>query len=429
MRDGDGAGLPKWALWCLAVGVVLLLVALDGVVLWRVRLARPVAAGTAQRGESPVSPGRAGAGQAGATPADGGRAPFVSASLPGAHAAAAASAGSAKAEICGSEHAPLDTTDPFAVARYLEAMTHAMAQRWLAALRDSDDTRERAAGLLLEGTLPANGQALPLPDATRNALVEFAVGAGDPLVYAFAWNACSRPGGDAPDSACAQLSLATWVRLDADNAVPWLLLAGKARDQHDAVAEADAFEHAAAAHRVDSYRTSLLKLAAPALPQDASALTRWYLGLTAVGVEAGMRLPYAHEALLECAAAGTTRPQCAALAEMMVAKATTLDDLGMGARVGALAGWPAARVAAVIEERDALEQALAQATPTPVEEQWSCDGVRLGNAYLTERVKTDELTAARAALAHSAQTVQALAQRQREYVETLYREALAGGVR
>ncbi len=423
--------MPKWLTWSLAIGGVLLLVALDGVVLWRVRLARPVPAGTAALGGpratdgGRVGDGQAGSGQPGVAPV-GGRATSVSASLRGAHEVAGAPARGAKAQICGSEHAPLDTTDPFAVARYLEAMTHATAQRWLAALRDSDDTRERAAGLLLEGALPANGEALPLQDATRNALVEFAVGAGDPLVYAFAWNACRLPGGDAPDSACAQLSLATWVRLDADNAVPWLLLADKARDQHDAGAEVEAFEHASAAHRVDSYQTSLLKLAAPALPQDVSALTRWYLELTAVGIEAGMRLPYAHEALLECAAAGTTRPQCAALAEMMVAKATTLDDLGMGARVGALAGWPAARVAAIIEERDALLQALAESTPTRAQDQWSCEGVRLGDVYLTERVRSGELAAARSALQHSHQTPAALAQQHREDIEMMYRQALAG---
>jgi hypothetical protein len=43
------------------------------------------------------------------------------------------------------------------------------------------------------------------------------------------------------------------------------------------------------------------------------------------------------------------RQQCDALAQLLVSKATTLLDLGLGIAVGARAGWPQMRVASVPE--------------------------------------------------------------------------------
>ncbi len=67
------------------------------------------------------------------------------------------------------------------------------------------------------------------------------------------------------DGACRQLSLQRWARMDPDNAVPWLSLAGKARGRHDSAAEADAFSHAATAHKSDSYSDSVFAFAEPPL--------------------------------------------------------------------------------------------------------------------------------------------------------------------
>lgn len=304
-------------------------------------------------------------------------------------------------EICGHGGVALDASDPFAASRYLAESTRHTAQRWLSALKDSGDIRVRAAGLFLEGKLATAALTVqPMVEQTRDELVQLAVGGGDPVVYAIGVYACNANRVPAGGS-CGQISLNAWATLDADNAVPWLALAAQARERNDPAAESAAFGHAAGAHRFDSYADSLLALAIPELAQDASALERWYFAMQVLGVEAAFAPPYgilSEHCTDEAMQDSEVRGECAALAELMVGKTSTLVESALGTHLGARAGWPKQQVDTLQRDWNMLMQAIAQTEPADDREQWSCSSTDRGNAYIRQRIELGELGAARAAL-------------------------------
>ena len=332
------------------------------------------------------------------------------------------------ADICGRGKVPLDPNDPQAAFRYIDAMARHTTDRWQQALLDSDDYRARATGLFLESRAIGTG-AQPMADQARDALVQLAVGAGDPAVYAIALYACDVSAASPRSGACPQISLQAWAEMDSANAVPWLLLAGEARKRNDAAAEDDAFAHAAAAGKIDAYNFSLYAYAETELPSDATPLERQYFAIELLGVESATGMPYYNAASKHCSAVATQdsnlQRQCSALAELLVNKGTTLLDLGKGASLGARAGWPADRVAALTEERDALLQAGMQSTSGNNGELWSCDTVRRANAYMAEWSLHGEAGAARDSLERSGESVHELARKHRDLLERLRRDAQA----
>jgi hypothetical protein len=330
-------------------------------------------------------------------------------------------------DICGLGKVSLDTSDPFAIGRYFGELTNKARTRWLSALLDSDDIRARAAGLFLEGKLTGSGSVQPIEDQTRDALVQLAVGASDPAIYAMAVNACNTYSDPAPAGSCQQITLNTWARLDTDNAVPWLLVAGQAHARNDATTETAAFGQAAKAHKADAYNYSLYTFAESELPRDVTPLERWYLAIELIGIEsatASLQYIYASK---HCSAEAMqdrgVREQCNALAELMVGKGTTLLDLGIGTHIGARAGWSNARVARLTEELDALMQAITQTTANNNDDLWTCDGVRRGNAYMGQWVRLGEIGAARDSLDRSGETVAELAQKRRDFIDKIRRDA------
>lgn len=333
----------------------------------------------------------------------------------------------ATVEICGHGKVPIDAADPLAAARYLSVLTNKARSRWLSALLDSDDVRARAAGLFLESKLTAGGEVEPIAEQSRDALVQLAVGAGDPAIYAMAVYACETSSNPAPDAACQRITLKNWASLDRDNAVPWLLLAGKAHTDHDSAAENAAFADAAKARKIDGYNYSLYAYSEPDLPTDMTALERWFLAIELVGIESGTGQLQYPGASKHCSAEAVldagVRQQCDAVAELLVSKGTTLLDLGMGAAIGSRVGWAKVRVAALAEERDALMQSIMEVTPTDNEDLWTCDGARRGNAHMAQWARLGEIGAAREALERSGQTVSELAKKHRDVMERFMRDA------
>jgi hypothetical protein len=322
---------------------------------------------------------------------------------------------------------PIDESDAGAVFQQVGALTKGAGTRWLSALQNSDDLRARVAGLLLEGKVTGGDSLRPAAEQTRNEVVQLAAGAGDPAAYAMALSMCDTSAATDADSACRQLSLQRWAQMDPYNAVPWLLLAGKARARHDSAAEADAFRHAATAHSIDSYSASVFAFAEPELPQDATPLERYYLAAEVIGVEAAIGLLQYSVASRHCSndamQDSIVRQQCNSLAELLVTKGTNLMDLGLGKTIGARAKWPSERVNELALEQDALMQAIMQQTPSDNDKLWTCDAVSRVNSYVVQRVRLGELGAARDALKRSGETVEAMAQKYTQYMEDLKREA------
>ena len=229
-------------------------------------------------------------------------------------------------EICGYGQVSIDKSDASAIFQHVGALTKGVGTAWLSALQNSDDLRARVAGLLLEGKVAGGDSLRPVTEQARNEVVQLAEGAGDPAVYAMALSMCDTSATTDADSACRQLSLQRWARMDPDNAVPWLLLAGKARARQDSAAEADAFSHAATAHKIDSYSDSVFAFAEPELPQDVTPLERSYLAIEVIGVEAAIRSPQYSVASQHCSSDAmqdsNVRQQCNSLAELLVTKGT-----------------------------------------------------------------------------------------------------------
>jgi len=334
-------------------------------------------------------------------------------------------AGKIEVDFCGLGKVAFHADDAAGPGRYLDGLTKPTARRWLSALLNSDDNRARAAGLFLQNKIAGAG-IMPMQEQARDALIQLAVGSGDPAVYATAVGACDTDG-DSAKGACEQISLKGWTQVDPDNAVPWLLLAGKAHARKDAAGEANAFNHASKASKVDSYNFSLLAYAEPELPKDATPLERWWLAVETIGIEAAFGMRQYGIASKHCSAAAVqdsdVQQQCSELAEVFVTKGTNLLDLGVGTSMGARAGWTKERVAGLKQEGDALTQALVQATPAGVENQWTCGAVERGNAYVREAIQLGELRATREALERSGETVAELAGKWRDYLARIRREA------
>lgn len=335
---------------------------------------------------------------------------------------------SGEIDVCGVGKVKLDRDDWTATSKYFDALTKKSRMRWLSALRNSDDYRARATGLYLEGMLDRDAPQKD-PEAARDELAQLAVSTKDPAVYALAYTKCIKSGEDfMSPGACPQLSLDEWTRADSDNAVPWLQLAAKARREGDGAAEAAAFAHAAQAHQYESYNWSLFSFAQPAMPSDVTAADRWYLTTTVIGVEAAMPMPY--QPLLQyCSrdamADAEVHRQCNALAELMVNKAATLLEFSMGKSLGARAGWPAEVVDHLTQEMQASMQALNQMTPSDPEQQWNCDSVARGNAYMSEWDQLGERALARQAIERSGETAAELARKYTEQLAKWMRDAQA----
>jgi hypothetical protein len=338
-------------------------------------------------------------------------------------------------EICGHGKIPVDPGDARAIHQVVGALTKTAGTRWLAALQNSGDLRARVAGLWLDGKLTGGDPLQPVTEQTRDAVVELAAGAADPAVYAMALSMCGTFPGTASDGACARISLQRWADLDPANAVPWLVLAGNARRRHNDREEADAFSQAAVASKVDSYSDSLYAFAEPEMPRDATPLERSFLAVEVVGVEAALSLPQGSVLSQRCSDASVQdtliRQQCSSLAELLVTRGTTLMDLGLGARIGARAGWSPERVRELMQDRNALEQVIMQVTPADSETLWTCEAVGRMNAYMALRARKGELGAAWELLEQSGETVPELARKYTEYLDGIRQSAsnTAGGSR
>jgi hypothetical protein len=328
-------------------------------------------------------------------------------------------------EVCGIGKVKLDPDDLPAHGNYFEALSKSARLHWLATLRKSDDDRARAGGLYLEGILDRDSPQKD-SEAARGELVQLAAATKDPAIFALAYIKCAKDGGDL--ASCPQFNLDDWAHSDADNAVPWLQLAAKARREGDGTAEASAMAHAAQAHQYQTYSWSVFSFAQSAMPNDVTATERWILTTQVIGVEAAMLAPFqplfqycSHDAQSDIA----VHRQCSALAELMVGKAATLLDLSVGKSLGARVGWPAERVDGLTQETKASMWAINEMTGTDPKQQWTCDGVARGNAYMTQLAELGERGLARQGIEDSGESVAELSRKYDEWLAAMVHEAAA----
>jgi hypothetical protein len=264
------------------------------------------------------------------------------------------------------------------------------------------------------------------PTYATPALVQLAAGGADPAVYALAVAACRRH--PDPDGACNSISVSAWAERDPDNGLPWLLLADQARKAGDPIAAAAAMAHAANANRLESHTDSLFAFAAAELPSDVTPLARWKFALDSIAIEAALREPAllgtGNYCTADAPADSQVAKRCNSLAELYVAKATTIRDFAVGIGLGQRVGWPESRLNALRREQKALLESLADLLPD-VRDPWECLTVLAGNTMMHARTQSGEMAVARAALEHSGESIETLSERYDARIERSIRDAQA----
>jgi hypothetical protein len=362
--------------------------------------------------------------------------------------AAASAPGPGEAEVCGLGIVKSAGAMPFGAAQPARALIESARQRLQAAMQSSPDPSVQAAGLLfaamadgrdaarasdadLLACAPSDGdcqravldaQTLAAGRAGEPAIERLALLAAhsdNPSAYALAMAGC---GGVLPPRQrgsgwCRLLGAEQWARLDPDNALPWLAVAGAAHERGDAAGEADAMHHASVAHLADD-RTSLLpRLVAELMPGDVPSALRTQAIIDVLGVQAA--LPYAgyHAAMRYCSAEaardGNRRQQCAALAALLVERGMTWADAAIGRGIGArAAGWPSERIEDLRDEQRALVEAAGSIVD--VEQPLGCASGRRLASWVRLVDEIGEPDAARAWLRRSGSSVDDALRRLRE---------------
>jgi hypothetical protein len=270
--------------------------------------------------------------------------------------------------------------------------------------------------------------------ASADALARTASASRDPMAYAVAMQACRRAEvvGPGVQGACQLISAEQWARLDPDNAIAWLHVAGSARARKDVAAEAEALQRVAAARESRLYADRLPDIALSLLSADVPALERQQIAITLIGMFAAWTFPGYQAVTQYCsdeAVRDTNRSQsCDALASALVSRGTTLIDLGIGMKIGERVGWPAEKVGWVKAQRDAIQAISSRLSPSD-DEIFTCRSLQLFRTYLRRLAGAGgELGAARLAIQESGRSTAELNEEYRVWSERTAREFQARDV-
>jgi hypothetical protein len=244
-----------------------------------------------------------------------------------------------------------------------------------------------------------------------DALARLALGTRSPLVYGLAWKNCQSQAGEAAQGgACPMLSVDQWARLSPGNAIPWLELAQQADARGDAAGVADAMFRASKAQSVDAGWHRLGEFSFTHAPHDNSLLDTWAASGEITRWVAAWSMASYRMASLYCEPKplldANHRQQCADIAELFVARGTSLHDLSLGLALGQRVGWSAARLSALSLERDALSAVLLQQIAPLSASLFNCDTLQREQARVIGVAQLGELRLARERLAASGLSVQ-----------------------
>lgn len=348
----------------------------------------------------------------------------------------AASAG--KVEMCG--YGSYQPTYEHPYPAEVEATAQGAMERAATALSESALASERALGLFTRAGIVASkvlavheGQqkgcandpacvdrahaaAERAAEPVVEELARFAGGSRDPRAYALALYRCGsfstrRP----PAGACALLSARTWAQLEPENLVPWVYVIQEAESRKDTQERDQALYRASQARYANLHWDAVFPLAeSPALTElDPAARLVAYAGV--MGVYAAFPAPHYGPALKFCttepAAEAGGRDACDRLATLLVERSGTLLDFSTGIVLGERLGWPAERLLALREEKDALQ--YVSVNSVRFDDIHSCDALQLLKARMQSFGRHGELESARRAIVASGKSTAQLAQHMR----------------
>jgi hypothetical protein len=290
----------------------------------------------------------------------------------------------AEVRVCGLGSVPVGADGPDLAARRLRAArTRPVMARWLEALQASAEPRGKAAALVLAPVLAAPVVVSPRPAcaddadcpaaqsvtgvlawaAQRERLAEIASASRDPGVLGMAMQACATGSPPAEGSACLRIEAEDWVAADPAHAEPWMRLAEKEQERADAGAADEAFRRALALPFGRLAEQSLLGAVQATQPADAGVQEKLQMGEALAALRSGWREPGGSAVSAYCSTPQFKQPGrrelCQQLAEHLVLRGATLQDVSSGRAVGRRLGWYPERMAAAGKDLEAAARLAA----------------------------------------------------------------------
>jgi hypothetical protein len=233
------------------------------------------------------------------------------------------------------------------------------------AARSTD--RERALGLYLQmvtARIAAHGQQEVLSAAAKSqgALVRLATTTSDADAYALAIFSCTPGGGNTANGDCALLSYPQWARIEPDNAVPWLYMAGDAEGRRDQSTVEEALYRASKARYSDPHLDRILGLVTSNATAALSPTVQIDLAGSLLSIQGGLPHPNLSVVMHYCGIAVRSDPNrvqtCGDLAATLIEHSRTAIEVLIGGRVAERVGWSYPRLAALRDEADAMRWQL-----------------------------------------------------------------------
>ena len=259
---------------------------------------------------------------------------------------------SATDKLCGVSGPDLVRKENESLQQHAARLAENGIIRWRAGLLQSEDPKQRAMGLVLQNAalkhipLPLNERDTP----SNNDLVLLAINSDDPAIYAAALGQCRTWDYQMTVGPCQGLSVEHWTHIDPDNALPWILIAARARRAQNEAVSNEAMSQAAHASRIDSYSDEMTAAALNAPPRDVSPLEKAVVGAVLTSlyrVATPWELPElcSEEALQRA----ERKDQCSSIAKL-AAEGSTLFDVEAARDLGRRLRWPKDQLAALDEE-------------------------------------------------------------------------------
>lgn len=286
--------------------------------------------------------------------------------------------------VCGLGSVALGPDGPDLAVRRLRAERgKPVMARWLEALQAAGEPRGKAAALVLVPLLAApplapvrpacsdeadcpNLATVPATSAwvsQRERLAEMALAGRDAGVLGLAMQACATGSPPPETSACARLAVEDWIAADPSHAEPWLRRADRAQADGDAEATEEALRRALALPFGRMAEQALFGAVQAAQPADAGVLERLQMGDALAALRAAWREPGSASATAWCStaalAAAGRRELCQQLADQLVLRGTTLQQVAAGRALGQRLGWFPERMAGAGRDLEAARRLFA----------------------------------------------------------------------
>jgi hypothetical protein len=211
-------------------------------------------------------------------------------------------------------------------------------------LAASQDERESALGLYLQRSAYLEG--------SQERLIKLASGSRDPQVYALAFLSCGYVG-----DGCGSLPAEQWAAIDPGNGVPWLLIAGSARND---ATRYEAIYRASTSQRFDARFPNFFALLHTPDVQRLEPQARAAIVDDLVGLQTTLPTLLYTPFIKYCRGASVADPNrtsiCTNLANLLLDD-RTLVGFSAGVTLAESAGWPSNKISALREEKTEYQRA------------------------------------------------------------------------